>query len=45
MKVDDKNGIFGWKATRGPIFSLIVFFLTELFESKAGKMLLTADRR
>ena len=26
MKADDKNSLFGWKATGGPNFSLIAFF-------------------
>ena len=45
MKADDKNSLFGWKATWGPIFSLIAFLVGELFESKVGKILLAADRR
>ena len=45
MKADNKNGLFGWKATGSPNFSLIAFFVSELFESKVEKILLAADRR
>ena len=45
MKADNKNGLFGWKATGSPNFSLIAFFVGELFESKFGKILLAADRK
>ena len=44
MKADDKNGLFVWKATGDPNFSLIAFFVGQLFESKVGKILLAADR-
>ena len=33
------------RATAGPNFSLIAFFIGELFASKVGKILLTADTR
>ena len=45
MKADIKNGLFGWKATGDPNFSLIAFFISELFDSKVGKILLASDRR
>ena len=45
MNIDDSNGLFGWKATGGPNFSLIAAFVGKLFESKIGKILLAADRR
>ena len=44
MKADDKNGLFGWKATGSSNFSQIAFFIGELFESKVGIILLAADR-
>ena len=31
MKADGKNGLFGWKATEDRNFSLIAFFVGELF--------------
>ena len=45
MKADNKNASFGWQATGGPNFSLIAFFVRQLFESKLEKscMQLTED--
>ena len=43
MEADDKNDLYGWKATGGPNFSLITFFVGQLFESKVGKILLAAE--
>ena len=45
MKADNKNGLFGWKATGSPNFSLIDFSIAELFKSKFGKILFVADRK
>ena len=45
MKVDDKDGFFGWKATESPNFSLTAFFVDLRFECKVGKILLAVDRR
>ena len=44
MKADDENDLFGWKATQRQNFSLIDFFVDELLESKAWKILLSAGR-
>ena len=45
MNADDKNGLFGWKATGGPDFSLTAFFVGQLFDAKVGNILLAAERR
>ena len=45
MNADDKNGLFGWKATGGPNFSVIAYFVGQLFDFKVGKIVLAADRR
>ena len=43
MKADYKNDLYGWKATGCPNFSLITFFVGQLFESKVGKILLAVE--
>ena len=45
MKPDNKNGLFGWKTTEDPYFSLTDFFISWLFTSRVGKILLASDGR
>ena len=45
MKDRNKNGLFVWKTTGDPNFSLIAFFIGYIFDSKVGKILLASDRR
>ena len=43
MKAHNKNDLFGWKTTGGPNFSLIAFFVGQLFDSKVGEILLASN--
>ena len=45
MKDYNKNGLFGWKTTGDPNFSLIAILIGYLFDSKVGKILLASDGR